>query len=186
MKEFMRDEYTELDRVGSLSVGGSSLNQANILQELKNHQEQMVERIEQNLALKMIDILTGLCGQLEDTENIAPLQATADNLVQPNFSNNAMFQLLTSLQNKVEALSNNRNRNTSSRFNASPPNTSGEQELPTTNPNTGKAYKRYCWTHGCTSHWGRHCKNKKTGHKEEATFKDRMGPLGVGCGVEIL
>ena len=181
MKTFMREEYNDLDEVGGLSVDNSSLNQAHILQEMKIHQEQMAERMEQNLKINMIETLTGLCGQLENEENIAPQQESANNLAQPNFSDNAMFQLLTSLQNKVEALSSNRNRNTSSRFNASPPNTSGEQELPTTNPNTGKAYKRYCWTHGCTSHWGRHCKNKKTGHKDEATFKDRMGGSDKNC-----
>lgn len=167
MKAFMRNKYNKFDKVGSLSVDNSSLNQANISQELKNHQEQMAEGMEQNLKINMIETLTGLCGQLEDNEN-APPQAAVNNLAQPNLSDNAMFQLLTSLQNKVEALSKSQNMTSNTRL-------SGEQDLPTTNPNTGKTYRRYCWTHGCTSHWGRQCKNKKAGHKDDATFKNRMG-----------
>ena len=93
----MRDEYNELDKVVSLSVDNSSLNQANILQELKSHQEQMVERMEQSLKINLMETLTGLCRQLKN-------KATVNNLAQPNLSNNAMFKLLTSLQNKIEEL----------------------------------------------------------------------------------
>ena len=44
----MRNKYNEFDKVDSLSVDNSSLNHTNILQELKNCQEQMAERMEQN------------------------------------------------------------------------------------------------------------------------------------------
>ena len=115
-EEFMCDEYTELDKVGILSVDNSSLNQANILQELKNHQEQMAERMEQRLKINMIEILTGLCGQLQDIEDVAPPQATVHNLAQPNLSDNAMFQLRTSLQNKVEELSKNQNKTSNTKL----------------------------------------------------------------------
>ena len=53
--------------------------------------------------------------------------------------------------------------------------------LPSVNPRTGKPYKRYCWTHGCCNHWSRHCKNKKDGHQNEATFKNRMGGSNDNC-----
>ena len=91
MKEFIRDEYTKLNEVSSLLVDNSSLNQANILQELKTRQEQMAERMEKNLKINMIEMLSGLCGQLKDIENFPPPQATVNNLVQPNLYNNAMF-----------------------------------------------------------------------------------------------
>ena len=34
---------------------------------------------------------------------------------------------------------------------------------------------RYCWTHGACDHWGRNCRNKANGHKDEATFQNMMG-----------
>ena len=39
MKTFMRTEYNNLDEVGGLTIASSNLDQANILQELKDHQE---------------------------------------------------------------------------------------------------------------------------------------------------
>ena len=50
-----------------------------------------------------------------------------------------------------------------------------------TNPRTGKQWKRYCWTHGCCNHWGRDCNNKTTGHKDDATFRNRMGGSDANC-----
>ena len=40
MKTFMHTEYNDLEEVGGLPIAGSNLNQANILQELKDHQEE--------------------------------------------------------------------------------------------------------------------------------------------------
>ena len=33
----------------------------------------------------------------------------------------------------------------------------------------------YCWTHGACSHKSKNCKHKATGHKDNATFENRMG-----------
>ena len=49
------------------------------------------------------------------------------------------------------------------------------------NPRTGKPFKRYCWSCGCCPHWGRNCPNKKKGHKDEASFKNRIGGSNEGC-----
>lgn len=35
--------------------------------------------------------------------------------------------------------------------------------------------RAYCWTHGPCAHDGRQCMEKAVGHKEEATFNNRMG-----------
>ena len=49
------------------------------------------------------------------------------------------------------------------------------------NPKTRLPWKRYCWTCGCCSHWGKNCPNKKKGHKNEATFRNRMGGSNKNC-----
>ena len=49
------------------------------------------------------------------------------------------------------------------------------------NPNTGRAYKRYCWSHGCCGHWGRNCPQKMTVHKHDANFKNRMEGSDTLC-----
>lgn len=50
------------------------------------------------------------------------------------------------------------------------------------NPKTGKPFKRYCWTCGCCGHWGGdHPGIKAPGHKDEATFKNRMSGSNKNC-----
>ena len=51
----------------------------------------------------------------------------------------------------------------------------------TINPRTGKKWKRYCWSCGCCPHSGKYCQNKLPGHKDEATFNNRMGGSNKFC-----
>ena len=34
---------------------------------------------------------------------------------------------------------------------------------------------KYCWSHGACGHEGKYCRNKKDGHKDNATFGNKMG-----------
>ena len=40
---------------------------------------------------------------------------------------------------------------------------------------------KYCWTHGGCGHLGSGCKSKAPGHKDEATFDNRMGGSNAYC-----
>ena len=40
------------------------------------------------------------------------------------------------------------------------------------NPVTGCQFKRYYYSCGCCTHWGRMCPQKKVGHKGDAMFKN--------------
>ena len=128
--------------------------------------------MEQNLKINMIETITGLCRQMKNEKNIPSQQEmnSANNMKKSSFGNDdAIYQLLNALQGRVEALSNN---NSISSFTKTP--SSDNHELSTINTNTGKPYKRYCWSHSCYSHWIRHCKNEKSGHEDEASFKVRF------------
>ena len=41
-------------------------------------------------------------------------------------------------------------------------------------------YTKYCWTHGLCNHISKERKNKREGHKDDATFKNRMGGSSKG------
>ena len=43
------------------------------------------------------------------------------------------------------------------------------------NNNNRNRNGRYCWTHGACDHWGRNCRNKANGHRDEASFQNLMG-----------
>ena len=46
---------------------------------------------------------------------------------------------------------------------------------------TRKDTSKYCWSHGACGHPGCECKNKKPGHKDEATFDNKMGGSTFLC-----
>ena len=59
------------------------------------------------------------------------------------------------------------------------------------NPNSGRGggediqqnrvgHTKYCWTHGLYNHTSNECRNKKEGHQDNATFKNRMNGSNKG------
>ena len=51
------------------------------------------------------------------------------------------------------------------------------------NDNNNTRYRRdkYCWSHGACNHDSKNCRKRLQGHKEEATFNDRMGGSDKFC-----
>ena len=74
MKTFMRTEYNNLDKVGGLTIASSNLNQAKHSTRVKRPSRRNVRAHENNLNINMVEILTGLCGQMKNEENIPPQQ----------------------------------------------------------------------------------------------------------------
>ena len=110
MKTFILTGYNNLEKVGGITIARSNLSQANIIKELKQHQEEMSARMEQDLKTNKIETLTGLCGKMKNKEKIPPQQEmnSANNMKKATFGNDdSIYQLLTGFQNKVKAISNN-------------------------------------------------------------------------------
>ena len=40
---------------------------------------------------------------------------------------------------------------------------------------------KYCWTHGACGHHGKNCRGKAQGHKDAATFEDKVGGSKAHC-----
>ena len=49
------------------------------------------------------------------------------------------------------------------------------------NQKTGLPWKHYCWSCGCCPHWSKNCSLKNKVHKDEASFKNRMGGSNENC-----
>ena len=95
--------------------------------------------------------------------NILPHHQQANNITaDSNVTNAQLLTFLQTFQHKVDRLETN-----------SP--STNIATTSTINPKTGKDFKRYCFLCGCCPHWGKHCPTKKSGHKDDATFKNRMG-----------
>ena len=109
--------------------------------------------------------MAALDGLKNDRENSAP-----QSHINAMRKNTDLFNLIAQLQQKVDTLSSQL-KNT--------PNTTTTIYI---NPETGKSYKRYCWTFGCCNHWGRNYPGPKaTSHRDGTTFKDRMGSSNKHC-----
>ncbi len=50
-----------------------------------------------------------------------------------------------------------------------------------TRPRGRRTTNKYCYTHGACAHTGFECTNKKEGHKDEATFANKMGGSTYYC-----
>ena len=170
-KIHMREEHHALRQVGALTIRDSEFSQANMIQQLTDHQQQLTKESNLQLASTMQENFSQAINMLQnttiDSEDL-PSTEQANNISDTTVSNTQLLAFLKTLQNKVDRLESKTPSPTTS-------NTS------TINPRTGKEFKRYCFSCGCCLHWGKNCPQKKSGHKDDATFKDRMGGSNDNC-----
>ena len=84
-----------------------------------------------------------------------------------------MMKTIQAMQKEIKALKEAKQK--SSKSNAKD-KTPGKRSY-TTRDNTSE----YCHTHGACAHPGKFCKRKQPGHKDEATFVDKMGGSTSFC-----
>ena len=179
MKDFFRAEYSSLEEVGALSIK-ESINHIDLQQSLDTMQKDLTQHLEQSLQQNLIHALhtySSLEREYHEPSPPASSPATVEELNAATTLKNTdpnLLRLIESLTKEIKLLK------AKSVFS---PSTSSDDkdDLPTINPRTNQPYKRYCWTHGCGSHWGDRCRNPKPGHKPDATFKNRMGGSNKGC-----
>ena len=184
-KVFMRDEHAALDMVGALSIKDTSLDQANMLQALSSQQEQLADNFQKNLfqAFETYAHIEEHSPNQQSSQNIAEannnLPSEISNMISniSSKSSSSDQNILSMLQKMIEKMSELESKDHESSSNKA-------KVITKFNPKNGKAWKRYCWTCGCCDHWGKFCTQPATGHKNEATFKDRLsgsiaGVLGL-------
>ena len=197
MKIFMRQEYSDLEAVGALTLEDSSLNHAKILQELKDNQAHLAQTMEEQLKVNLVETLDSYARF--NQENVPPSPQVGNLLGLPagcrpatnnpddasnlgSISNvSTESAILSALQELTKQVANIGNANNGNNTNDDNNGTNrSNNNKSSTNPRTGRAWRRYCWSCGCCNHWGRNCPNRKPGHQNDATFKDRKGGSTVG------
>ena len=184
-KNHLRTEYHALRRVGALTVHDSSLN-ANMLRDITEHQNMLSSNLGEQLgttlqanftqALSVLQQNTG--HTTDDNDNFDPRQQTINN---QSSDKHEMMKMIQQMQAKMDALTTQLS-NTSASTNPSGLQNQGQTKKQfLVNPITGREYKRYCWSCGCCTHWGANCPQKKAGHKDDASFKQRKGGSNVNC-----
>ena len=181
-RTFMREEHERLEEVGALDISESSLNQASIIQSINDKHEELTKKLEEQIKINFVEALASY-GDLEQScptaasfSDSSLTSGSVDEKLGNVTMDSMMGKLLQSfndLSRKVDELSSK--SDSTSTTNRSKANNNN------INPKTGRPYKRYCWSCGCCTHWGRFCPNKKKGHQDDASFKDRKGGSSEGC-----
>jgi len=185
-KIHMRKEYSDLQDVGGLTIQNTMPGQANMIQELKDHQVLMSNNLKQEFETNLAHTLQALSLIDENKENMnyqlneqfIPQNEEQETMMMNMKSKrdpiiDQLMKQMTVMSNQIQALSGGNNTNTGT-------GQSGSSSSHI-NPKTGQEWKRYCWSCGCCTHWGKNCPNKKKGHKNDATFKNRMNGSSNNC-----
>lgn len=183
-KIHLRKEYSDLQEVGGLTISNAMPNQANMISELKEHQQLMSNNLKEEWENNLVQTFKALNLIDENKENV---NGNFDEQIyfpteeQENVAMNVkakqrdpiidqLLKEMTLMRNQIQILGGSNNR-------------LNEQTTQSDliNPKTGQSWKRYCWSCGCCVHWGKNCPNKKKGHKVEATFRNRMNGSSTNC-----
>ena len=167
-KTHITERYHALGQVGGLKVKDSSLN---LVQTLTEHQNKLTSQLKDELNETLQSNFMYAVRQLQQVEPSPTPTAFYDEpppapSVNSVSDNTAILQLLRAMETKIAKLETKSQRN---------------QPSGDINPKTGKPFKRYCWTHGCCTHWGKNCPNKAPGHQDDATFKERKNGSNTNC-----
>ena len=109
-------------------------------------------------------VLDGIQQQIQDAEHATPPVNQANSMSTSDSSTIELMKMIEDLKNKIDKLEAN---------NSTPRHSTGNY----TRQNTSK----YCHTHGACSHKSSDCKKKKDGHKDSATFSNKMGGSTKFC-----
>ena len=120
-----------------------------------------------NSVFNRIKAFQDLCVLTINSENL-PSTQQANNISDTTVTNAQLLTFLKTLQNKVDRLETN-----------TPSPTISTNS--TINPRTGKEFKRYCFPVAVAYIGEIIVPPKKSGHKDDATFKNRMGGSNENC-----
>jgi hypothetical protein len=162
-KLHFEEEYDKLKLIRGESMEHAGFHQANfIASQLKDE----VQSVQHNV----LQLLKKHEDDKENTPPPPPVKETANATIPTDPAlamQMEMLKLIKSLQQEVSEL-----KNTPKDFRNNPHSSNYRGRM---NRN------KYCWSHGGCNHKGRDCKSKREGHKDEATFFNRMGGSNSYC-----
>ena len=210
-KIFMRKQYLDLEAVGGLMIQNSSLNMMQELKNSHEHFANTLKHEVQsgiretmqalNLASQQENINPnlGFCAPVmtptqwasygnqfvqnsdQNFEEPPPLQQMFGATESTNPMMVQMLQKMQAMQQQISGLTLTNQQLSQSGSQNPTTNKGGNNLNKDLNPKTGLPWKRYCWSCGCCAHWGKNCAQKKRGHKDDASFKTRMGGSNENC-----
>ena len=182
-KTHFTEAQNQLRRVRGSTMHNTPFHQANLAlqEEVRNDFQRMRDEVVNSLNMIAQDFNRDEEQQPPTTSNQAATFEASMNAA--TVQNQAIMQALgtlTSQMNNMETRINSMNAAGNGGGNG------GNNAPPNDNNNRGpyrgrRIITHYCWSHGACGHPGRTCRNPKPGHKNEATFANRMGGSNYYC-----
>ena len=182
-KTHFTEAHTELSRVRGASMRGSAFHQANatvaaLSAEMHNIRNDLVESIN-SLSFQESDDTSP-----PPTEESPPIDNHLLNAAMSNQT--ALITAIQDLQSQIRDLSSSTDRTTQEgrgrgrggRYSGRGRGRGRYGSYQRHRPNISK----YCWTHGACAHESSVCETPAPGHKNEASFKNKMGGSTAYCG----
>ena len=173
-KIHFEDEYDKLKLVRGVSMEYAGFHQANSIAEQLKEEVQTV----QHNVLQLLQLHD------DDKENEQPAQPVEEkvNAAASTDTNLTMqmemLKLIKSLQQEVSGLKNS-NRNNHNNRNNYRGNRNNNQH--SDNYRGRPVTNRYCWSHGGCNHNSSNCRTPRDGHKNDATFANKMNGSTSYC-----
>ena len=166
MKIHLRNEYQVLKNVNALSISESILNTTDIVEQLKDYQENLLHNAETRFKTGLTEVMNLAIMDLSKEKDTTP-EAPSEHA-----NSTAEIMALKQEIKNLQAQMYNRGNNSITR------NFQFQSRQPRRNARFTRQF--YCWTHGA-GHSGRNCMNPAEGHQPDATFTNRMGGNNLGC-----
>lgn len=163
----------ELKQLGLVTLGDTmQFQQANIIQQMVLAAVQ--EAVSEN---KLVPAQVQEPTQVPTENPFQTANATRQDTLLP-----LLIQQVQSMQETMNNLQRNMSNQQNNSYRNFPSNTinNNNNNMQQRNTRDNRANLKYCWTHGCCYHSGKECTRKAQGHKEEATFENRLGGNNKG------
>ena len=144
--------HQELKEAGDLTIRETQFQTANIVQEVIDGVQAVLQTPE-----------TSADNNPEVFQHIANNMAQTQLLPQLMTQMSQLIQQMNAMQQQINTQADNTSTTRYSSLSVS------RQHRPRTN------ISNYCWSHGACAHTSQQCRSKKPGHRNEATFTNKLG-----------
>ena len=155
-----RDAQTELRDTGDLEIQDTSLHSANLVNEVIEGVKRALEPASEEAAIAEQQAMLHMANMSSQQQAMPDIMTKMMEMMQQMQQMQVQMMQQSGHNNSNNTISNNRRNNR----------------------NRGRrTTSKYCWSHGACAHSSSECNAKKEGHRDDATFENKLGGSTAYC-----
>ena len=176
-KTHFHEHQLKLKKVRGPTMQQAGYHHANLLaSRISQDIDEKLQERDSNMIAMLQSSLTGTSCSSSSNDESESLPSQAASSVTSDHTQLAILQLLREIQVDLKQSATNPNTCRNGQRKRFGRKTPDDKTYP---PRDDKS--KYCWTHGACNHGGSDCRWKAKGHKDEATFDNKMGGSCAYC-----